>query len=173
MKQDNEESLYKGMARFFNGLGLLIIVCVIILCGITVIPQMFGYEPYRVTSGSMEPQIPVNSLIYVRQVDPEELKKDDIITYKDSIIYESNVTHRVVENDKAEEEVITKGDANKKSDLAPVKYDQIQGKVVLTLPKAGCIFIMFETLQGKIMIFMLFILGILLRKHAKMHYKAH
>ena len=35
--------------------------------------RLIGLTPYAVLSGSMEPELPVGSLIYVRAVDPSEV----------------------------------------------------------------------------------------------------
>ncbi len=48
-----------------NLLGTLILVLVIASCLPLTVPRLFGYEIYEVVSGSMEPEIPVGSVIYV------------------------------------------------------------------------------------------------------------
>ena len=57
--------------------------------------QFFGLTPYSVLSGSMESIYPTGSLIYVKAVEPEKLKVDDIITFKTQggIV----ATHRIIE----------------------------------------------------------------------------
>ena len=44
-------------------------------------PVAFGYMPYVVLSGSMEPVYPVGSLIYVAPVDANSLEPGDAITF--------------------------------------------------------------------------------------------
>ena len=57
--------------------------------------RIFGLDIYGVLTGSMEPTYPVGSLIYVKKVDPEELRVRDVITY--SLTPNTVVTHRIVE----------------------------------------------------------------------------
>ncbi len=42
--------------------------------------RLFGLTPYAVLSGSMEPEYPTGSLIYVRDVDPADVAVGDAIT---------------------------------------------------------------------------------------------
>ena len=46
-----------------NILGTLILFSVILLCIPVTLPKLFGYQIYDVVSGSMEPEIPVGSVI--------------------------------------------------------------------------------------------------------------
>ena len=43
--------------------------------------RLLGVQAYSGLSGSMEPKDPVGSLIYVKAVDPYELKSGDVITF--------------------------------------------------------------------------------------------
>ena len=59
-----------------------------------------GFNFFAVTSGSMAPKIPVGSLIYAGKYKLEDLKKDDVITFKvrdDKSGQVSVVTHRIAE----------------------------------------------------------------------------
>lgn len=87
---------------------------------------------YKVDSGSMEPSIHRNSLIFVA---PKlNYSVNEVITYKKN---SSTVTHRIESiNDS---EVRTKGDSNKVLDLDPVSIKKIIGKVVFVIPFLGLI----------------------------------
>jgi signal peptidase I len=89
----------------------------------------FGYTLFEIESGSMSPTINVNDMILVKLTD--EIKKDDIITYKSD---SSFITHRVIEV--GETKLITKGDYNNSEDKIVAKTDVI-GKVVKVFPKFG------------------------------------
>ena len=55
-------------------LGCIILIVVIgALLPIT-LPHYMGYEIFNVVSGSMEPDIPVGSIIYVKPVEPKKKK---------------------------------------------------------------------------------------------------
>ena len=115
-------------------LGTLILLGVIAAFIPLTVPRLMGYEIYEVVSGSMEPEIPVGSVIYVKAAEPETIEEGDIIVFsRDG----SMVTHRVQENRYVEGEFITKGDANRTDDMNPVPYDQFIGKVACSVPVAG------------------------------------
>lgn len=78
-----------------------------------------GYEIYNVVSGSMEPEIPVGSVIYVKAVSPETVEEGDIIAFTSGV---SVISHRVVSNQTVEGKFTTKGDANAENDMNPVGY---------------------------------------------------
>jgi len=90
----------------------------------------FGVRIFEVASGSMEPTLNINDVLLVK-VNVDDLQKDDIIAYKSE---NSIITHRIVminDND-----LIVKGDANNTVD-APIKKDQVIGKVVKVFPHLG------------------------------------
>ena len=102
----------------------------IVLCLMLAVPKIFGISSYTVLTGSMEPTIPVGSLIYVKAVDPQTLIEGDVAVFYDG---QSTipVTHRVVENLTGEGQIITKGDANAQEDIAPIPYPNVVGKMLL------------------------------------------
>ena len=57
-----------------NILGILILASVILTCVPIVVPRMIGYDVYNIISGSMEPAIPVGSLIYVEAAVPADIQ---------------------------------------------------------------------------------------------------
>ena len=115
-------------------LGTLILVLVILSCIPLTLPRLFGYEIYEVVSGSMAPEIPVGSAIYVRPAAPEEIGEQEIIAFWRN---GSVVTHRVLENHKVVGEFITKGDANEIEDFEPIAYDALIGRVERHYPMLG------------------------------------
>ena len=119
--------------------GILILIITIITALTLLVPRLLGYMEFSVVSGSMEPGYPVGSLIFVEKNDPSLLVKGDVISFYSDLTHSGVVTHRVVSNDKDKGEVITKGDANKKRDLSPVKYPQVIGTVSRCIPGAGFI----------------------------------
>ena len=62
-----------------NLLGTLILILVIASCLPLTVPRLFGYEIYEVVSGSMEPEIPVGSVIYVAAVQPEDILEEETL----------------------------------------------------------------------------------------------
>ena len=112
-----------------------IVVLVVIFAVLLVGARLFGIQVYSVISGSMEPEYPVGSLIYVKKVDPSEIKVDDVITYV--LPSETPSTHRVVRIDEEKQRFYTKGDANETEDGAPVHFKNLIGTPVFKIPYLG------------------------------------
>ena len=67
----------------------IIIVLLFVLAGILVGPKLFGCNTYAVISGSMEPEIPVGSIVCSQKVEFADLKENDIILkyeYMDEVL---------------------------------------------------------------------------------------
>lgn len=127
--------------------GTLILLCVIGAFVPLTIPSLLGYQIYEVVSGSMEPEIPVGSVIYVKGTKPEEIGEGEIIAFTRN---SSVITHRVEENRFVEGEFITKGDANSKEDVMPVDYDSLIGKVTCHIPMLGTLMSVLASSVGKL-----------------------
>lgn len=130
--------------------GILSTLIIIILAAVAAalfVPRILGYETMSVVSGSMEPGIPVGSLIYTNtKADTDTLQKGDIITYK--IGEDTRVTHRIDSIDEQTGYFITKGDANDSVDAEPVSQAQVAGKVALSIPVLGYLSIYARTPLG-------------------------
>lgn len=129
----------KRVIRRYWGIFTTIIVAIVfILAVLLVFFRLFGYEIYTVMSGSMEPEYHVGSLIYVKSVDPTELRQNDVITF---VADEDNtvVTHRIiaVEGTNDALKFRTKGDANDVADGALVHYKNVLGKPAFQIPFLG------------------------------------
>lgn len=113
------------------------------------VPRVFGYTPYTVITGSMEPNYHVGSMIYVKPVSFEELEVGDAVTFSMGSYV---VTHRITEIDTENKTVVTKGDANKSIDGA-IEYEYIVGKASnLSIPYLGKISTLLSTIKGKILL---------------------
>lgn len=93
-------------------------------------PNFFGYSFFKVISDSMAPTIVTNDIIIVK-LGKEDIKINDIITYKVNNAY---VTHRV--SNIKDNLYITRGDYNNVGDK-PVLKENIVGKVIKTFKKLG------------------------------------
>ena len=142
-----------------NVLGIFLIVLVLALILPLTLPRMMGYEVFNVISGSMEPAIPMGSVIYVTHVEPEDVQVDDVIAFIDD---GSVVAHRVVTNRTSLGEFVTKGDANNTEDLFPIPYDSLIGVVALTVPMAGAAMSLYSSPVGKVYLFMTLACGVML-----------
>ncbi len=122
-----------------------LVLMIIIIWGVT---GLLGVYPAVIVSGSMRPTLEIGDLTIVKGGFSSEIGIGDLIQYR--TINGVTITHRVVDigSQGGLGYFITKGDANSVSD-APVYLQQVDGKVVFTLPKVGWIVIymkMFITL---------------------------
>ena len=140
-------------------LGIVFIVLVIATSLPLTVPRLMDYEIYNVESGSMEPEIPVGSVVYVKKTEPTDIKTDDVISYYREMAV---VTHRVVLNKIVEGEFITKGDANNTEDLEPVPYHSLIGRVEKHFPVLGRMLVIYSSFLGKIYVLIFAGCGVLL-----------
>lgn len=125
------------LKRVWDIISTVLVVIVVIFAILLVGVRLFGIQVYSVISGSMEPEYPVGSLIYVNKVDPSEIKVNDVITYV--LPNDMPSTHRVVRIDEENKLFYTKGDANETEDGAPVHFNNLVGKPVFKIPYLGYI----------------------------------
>lgn len=141
---------HKRTGSICNIVGIGLIIFMIALYSLLVLPGIFGYQMYHVITGSMEPSIPVGSLIYVSGTKPENIEEDDVIAFYSSLEDGGIITHRVVMNNVVSGTFNTKGDANEGEDPTPVSYDNYIGKIDFTIPQMGKVLTIMSSLYGKI-----------------------
>lgn len=107
-------------------------------------PMPFGYGCAVVLSGSMEPTLEIDDLIFVKKQD--SFQPDDIVVFRDGA---SLTVHRLLSIDS--ETAITKGDANNVAD-EPIAVEQIVGCVVGRLPKMGVVTRFLKTPAGVLLL---------------------
>lgn len=125
---------------------IFLAICVVIAAALAVAfagVRLIGLTPYAVLTGSMEPELPVGSLIFVRSVDPADIQVGDDITFK--LQSGSLATHQVWKVDTAAQTFYTQGIANKDQDGnimhdgAPVAWPNVVGSPVFCIPYLGYI----------------------------------
>jgi len=141
-----------------NIIGTLLLIAVIATSIPLAIPTLLGYEIYNVTSGSMEPELPIGSVVYVQKVAPETVQKDDIIAFS---MDNEVVTHRVVENRFVEGEFVTKGDANESVDFRNARYRDLVGVVKYHFPYLGNYLMIYSHQLTKVYLMVLAFCGVL------------
>ncbi len=115
------------------------------------VPKVFGYSVMRIVSGSMEPDIPRDSYILIKEISPEDVKRGDVICFysDDPVIYGFPNTHRVVEEpyeENGEIMFVTAGDNSPAKDSVVARGDRLIGIYVKNLDFLG----FFDTLfSGK------------------------
>lgn len=128
------------MKKIWNAFTTVLVALVVILALLLVGARLIGLQVFTVLSGSMEPTYHTGSLIYVKSVDPFELREGDVITFM--LDEDTIATHRIVEvvpdeNDRSVVRFQTKGDANDAVDGSLVHYKNVVGSPVFTIPKLG------------------------------------
>jgi len=109
---------------------------------------IMGWSYYTVLSGSMQDEIPKNSLILVKHTDPGSLMVGDNITFMSD--HNKSVTHKIVEiyenyEDSGGRGFKTQGTNNPRPDDDIVYEVNVVGKVMLALPEAGALMRSFVT----------------------------
>jgi signal peptidase I len=156
MKKKKKHSIF--LPVLCRVLGTLILLGVIVLFLPMTAPRLLGYEVYNVISGSMEPAIPVGSLILVDATPAEELTAGDVAAFDSG---GSVVAHRVTDNHLVEGELITQGDANEEADFAPVPYASVRGKVVRHVAYLGGLMELLASPVGKVYAGLLIACGVM------------
>lgn len=117
------------------------LVLAVILC-VYVVAQVLGrgyvnfgpYSLFRVVTGSMEPAMPVGTLLVCKSVDIGAVEVGDIICFRATVMGRVGevVTHRVINLASAADGAVlleTKGDANLIADIQYVTQSNFVGKV--------------------------------------------
>lgn len=120
-----------------------------------------GYRVYDILTGSMSPTIKPGSLVVVKEVSPNEIKTNDVITFKSDIT--NNVTtHRAIKimNNNGNLEFVTKGDANNTQDPLPLNEKLLVGKVKFQIPYVGGILRIIQNNKFIFIVILLFIIAV-------------
>ncbi|MBR5649263.1 class B sortase [Pseudobutyrivibrio sp.] len=147
------------MEKILRTIGTILIIIVIVAFVPIVFPKLIGYQSYNVISGSMEPTIPVGSIVYVKPVDFSEISEGDIISFESGA---SVVTHRVESIDKEQMLITTKGDANETADFSPVAYTNVLGRTEKYFPLMGNVASFISEPIGKIVAIVMVLVGAIL-----------
>jgi len=146
-------------AKILKIIGNVLIIFVIIAIAPIAIPKVFGVQAFSVISGSMEPTISVGSIVYVRNVEFEELSQGDVIAFESGA---SVVTHRIVEINTEDKLITTKGDANNTEDFNPVSYTNVIGRMIAHFPIYGTIVAWLTDTVGKMVAVVVLVIGAVL-----------
>ncbi len=141
-KQNKKGIVGKICKFFFFGIAFIILLIAAIIMykantDPAKVPDVFGYKPMIVLSGSMETSIHTGDLVFVKMVDTTTLKKNDVIAFRNES--DTVTTHRIVEIvfEDGKQYFKTKGDANNAEDTNLVAMEDVEGLYVARIPKAG------------------------------------
>lgn len=148
---------------FFSIITLIILLFIFIIVKAKLhpndIPDIFGYKPLIVMSGSMETKIYKGDLVIVKEVDPLSLKKNDIIAFRNSD--NTVTTHRIkriteINNKSA---FITRGDNNNTDDEGYVYPEKVEGKYMLRIKNMGYVLMFIKKPLGLIICLSVILMG--------------
>ena len=130
---------------------ILVVVAITGVLLILPITKIGGLQDFSVQSGSMEPAIPVGSVVFT--LPQKEYQTGNIITFKEGGESET-LTHRIHQVLPANSEIryVTKGDANDAPDSNAVAKNDILGKVFFSVPLLGYLVAFARTLPGLILL---------------------
>ncbi len=116
-------------------------------------PTMFGYSMLRVSSESMEPELNIGDVILVKEVEPDALKKGDVITYQgeEGPVAGKLTTHQIVSEPYEKDGLYhftTRGIKPGALDDPEIDETQIYGKVTHKIPLVGTVYDFFSHWYG-------------------------
>ena len=160
IKKKKALQIYQRIRNIVFGIviAVLTVFVVLIMCarisGGT--PTIFGYSLFRVSSGSMVPELKIGDVILTSECDGNLVKTGDIVTYKSTSgsMKGKLITHRVIKDpydNNGKKYVVTKGDANSLAD-SPIATSQIQSKLLTKISVLSFIYNAFLTPWGLLLI---------------------
>lgn len=143
-----EDKWYKSPSNWFIVIACIILVPILLinLCIMfqsmtnkDEVPNIFGFKPFMVLSGSMESEIHKGDLIITKIIDADTVQIDDVIAFRDAA--DTVTTHRVIDIVEKEGSTyfITKGDNNSSQDQNLVALEDVEGLYIGRLPGIGSI----------------------------------
>lgn len=134
------------MKKIINTITSVLVALVVTFAVMLVVVRVAGIDVYTVISGSMEPTYHVGSLIFVKPTQTSEIEVGDVITF--NLSGSIPATHRVIRIDAENSSFYTKGDSNDIEDRNPVKFSDVIGTPVFTIPYAGYVVTFIQSAQG-------------------------
>lgn len=137
-------------------------------------PKVFGYQLYNVATDSMTPQLKVGDVIVVKECNPAELHKGDIISYhgESGQLAGKDITHRVskepVISSNGTVSLQTQGIKTGAMPDPPITGDQVIGKYVTKLVIMSFIYGIFKKWYG-LLIFVLILLLLMGKEVYNLH----
>lgn len=151
-KKANGRTAKKLILRY----GLIVLIALILGFGIyqwnaatltnNRLPMPLGFGMAVVVSGSMEPELSINDVVFVCPQDSYEV--GDVVVFQAD--GSSLVIHRIIEASD-DGTVITQGDANNTPD-APISVDMIKGKMAFSVPMVGVLVSFFKSTLGTVLL---------------------
>ena len=121
-----------------NIIETLLILVIALVCGVSILQStflqnkaIFGYRTYVIASNSMYPVLEYGDVILVEEINFDDIKKGDIVTYfgKEGEVKNKIITHEVIDIINENETTVLKTQGRANTGIDPYVYkDQIYGK---------------------------------------------
>jgi signal peptidase len=118
---------------------LAVVAAMVAVIGFVTVPRVLGWHGVIVLSGSMEPTLKTGGIAFVEPAKPQDVKVNDVMTFRREGTQHTLITHRVIDIQHTENglEFTTQGDANSSPDGVTVKEAQVVGTVNYFVPEIG------------------------------------
>ncbi len=122
------------------------------------VPDIFGYKPMIVLSGSMEPTISTGDLVLIEEVNTDLLKEGDIISFTNET--KTITTHRIVSivTEDGNKYFKTKGDNNNTEDPELIEADNVEGRYIGRIRRLGNVLIFAKQPVGMLVIILIILM---------------
>ncbi len=136
----------------------ILLIAAALISGFVLFVLLSGAKGFAVQSDSMAPRFRRGDVVFVRPVSFEKLARGDIISAEfpggDGVF-----THRIIEVDPENRQVITRGDHTLSEDPEPTDASRIIGKLWFSVPYIGFLSL---ALQNRLILYILLGAAILL-----------
>jgi signal peptidase len=138
-------------------------VLVIVMGAATWAPHATRFKTDIIVGQSMEPTIPLYSVIVVEPIDPANIRRGDVITFEQPDVPTRKVTHRVVkvQVENGNPTFLTKGDNNATRDPWTVTYADRGYRVRGHVPHVGWLILKSQTRWARVLLVVLPVLLLL------------
>jgi signal peptidase len=124
----------------------------LIVLGIGVVMYLTNWSVHTILSSSMEPTLPLGSLVITHAQAPNSYRVGDVVTFITPAHQLVLVTHRITQIIPPQSmeplTLLTKGDANTNGDAWALSPGNIQGRVVFKIPYVGFLIHAIQTPLG-------------------------
>ena len=147
----------KKIIKYIILIALIVLFIINLILSFEENTHILGIYMFNIVSESMEPTFYKDDLVVVRKCSEKELKKGDIITFKQD---DRIISHRIdgITKEKGEVKFITKGDNNEVRDQEMVEVQDIYGKVLFSIKDVGKVIHYIQNARGFINIVMFIII---------------
>lgn len=163
-KIEKQNKIKKILKYMLYPIAIFIIICAIDIIYQKIVKKednvsLFGFRPYIVLSGSMEPNLQVGDMVVSKKVNQDQIEIGAIITFEDES--GATITHRVVDIIIKDGEKLyqTKGDNNNTKDIGLVSIKNIKGEYTFKISGIGKIVAQIITPTGLILIILVITIG--------------